>query len=154
MALIGSKLLPPGCVDVRGWSDRLRKDSVCSQGGRPAKCFNVPGAHFPSDPSALHLGMFVLEEASCCLLVHVTSGCEFCCHSHWGWRDRLSTPQVWRLRQRRPRVLRRKRDCTLALFLTFSRWPSYLVSGDFRKGRIGTSTFLLTMPVSTSVEEG
>ena len=32
--------------------------------------------------------------------------------SHWGWRDRLSTPQVRQLRQRRPRVLRRKRDCT------------------------------------------
>ena len=33
-------------------------------------------------------------------------------HSHWEWGDRLSTPQVQRLRQRRPRVLRRKRDCT------------------------------------------
>ena len=29
-----------------------------------------------------------------------------------GWRDRLSTPQVQRLRQRRPWLLRRKRDCT------------------------------------------
>ena len=25
---------------------------------------------------SLHLGMFVLEEASCCVLVNVTSGCE------------------------------------------------------------------------------
>ena len=30
----------------------------------------------------------------------------------------------------------------------------YLVSGDFGGGRIGTSPFLLTMPVSTSEEEG
>ena len=40
----------------------------CSQGGRPARCFNVSCAHFPSDPSVLHLGMFVLEEVFVCWL--------------------------------------------------------------------------------------
>ena len=39
-------------------------------------------------------------------------------HSHWGWRDRLSTSQALRLPLRQLRVLRRRRDCTLALLLT------------------------------------
>ena len=29
----------------------------------------ISSAHFPSDPSVLHLGMCLLEEASCCVLV-------------------------------------------------------------------------------------
>ena len=51
--------------------------SLCSQGGRPARCFNVSSAHFPSDPSVLHLGMCLLEEASCCVLFGITRGYEF-----------------------------------------------------------------------------
>ena len=62
--------------------------------------------------------------------------------------------QVWRLRQRRPRVLRRKRGCTLALFLATSRWPFYVVSVYFGGGRIGTFTFLLTLTWCFSEEEG
>ena len=53
-----------------------------------------------------------------------SSGClhRLCvgCVFPWGWRDRLSTPQVQRLPLRRPRLPRRKRDCTPALFLTTS----------------------------------
>ena len=45
-----------------------------------------------------------------------SSGClhRLCvgCVFPWGWRDRLSTPQVQRLPLRRPRLPRRKRDCT------------------------------------------
>ena len=39
---------------------------------------------------------------------------------HLGWGDRLSTPQVQRLLLHEPWLLRRKRDCTPALFLTSS----------------------------------
>ena len=46
------------------------------------------------------------------------SGCCLC--GHLGWGDRLSTPQVLRLLLHVPRLLRRKRDCTPALFLTSS----------------------------------
>ena len=46
------------------------------------------------------------------------------CVLYWGWGDRLSTCQVPWLRQQQPRVLRRKRDCTLALFLTTSTGTS------------------------------
>ena len=35
------------------------------------------------------------------VVVDITCGC-LSCHSHWGWRDRLSTPQVRRLHQRPP----------------------------------------------------
>ena len=41
-----------------------------------------------------------------------------------GVGERLPTPQVLRLRHRRPRVPRRKRDCTPALFLTWVRGTS------------------------------
>ena len=40
--------------------------------------------------------------------------------SHWGWGDRLSTPQVQRLLLHEPWLHRRKKDCTPALFLTSS----------------------------------
>ena len=46
------------------------------------------------------------------------SGCCLCGHLRWG--DRLSTPQVLRLLLHEPRLLRRKRDCTPALFFTSS----------------------------------
>ena len=56
--------------------------------------------------------------------------------------------------ERRPRVLRRKRDCTPASLPNILEMALYLVSGDFGGGRIGTSPFLLATPVSTSEEEG
>ena len=46
------------------------------------------------------------------------SGCWLC--DHLGWGDRLSTPRAHRRLLRQPRLLRRKRDCTPALFLTSS----------------------------------
>ena len=49
--------------------------------------------------------------------------CRVTGHSR-GWGERLSTPQVLWLRQRRPCVLRRKKDCTPALFLTSSATSS------------------------------
>ena len=59
-----------------------------------------------------------------CFAESHSSGClhQLCvgCVFPWGWRDRLSTPQVQRLPLRRPRLSRRKRDCTLALFFTTS----------------------------------
>ena len=69
-----------------------------------------------------------------------------------GWGDRLSTPKS-RLHHRRPRVLRRKRDCTHPL-PHILEIAILLVSGDFGGGRIGTSPFLLTLPVCTSEGEG
>ena len=46
-----------------------------------------------------------------CSNADITCGC-LSCHSHWRWRDRLSTSQVRRLLLPEPRLLRRKRDCT------------------------------------------
>ena len=138
MAAIGSK------CEVATFAN-----SLCSQGGRPAKCFTVSGAHFPSDPSVLHLGMCLLEEASGC----VSHGCEFSVTPTGGGETGSPPPQVWRLHQRRLRVLRRKRDCTLPL-PHILEVAFYLVSVDFGGGRIGTSPFLLTLPVGTSEEEG
>ena len=51
--------------------------------------------------------MSLLEESSCC----VSHGCEFM-SLPLGVERQAFHPQVRRLRQRRPRVLRRKRDCT------------------------------------------
>ena len=65
-----------------------------------------------------------------CLSIDALMSVVFFWHSHWGWGERLSTIQVQRLRQRRPRVLWRKGDCTPAVFLTFSRSPS-TSSGDY-----------------------
>ena len=59
-----------------------------------------------------------------------------------------------RLRQRRPRVLRRKRDCTPALFLTLLRWPSTSSPGTLEEDGLAPSPFLLTMLVTTSEEKG
>ena len=53
-----------------------------------------------------------------------------------------------------PWLLRRKRDCTPALFLTSSLCSSCNVAAFFGGGRIGTSPFLLTMSRSSPEEEG
>ena len=56
---------------------------------------------------SLHLGKCLLAEAFRC----VTHGCEFY-ETPIGVGRKALHPQVQRLLQRRPRVLRRKRDCT------------------------------------------
>ena len=64
-------------------------------------------------------------------------GCVFFGTPTWGGGEKLSTPQVRRrLQNRRPRVLRRKRDCTPALFFAYSRWPSTSSLGISGGGRI------------------
>ena len=60
----------------------------------------------------LHLGMCLLESPL------VLSGWLVVCLT--GVERQLSAPQVPWLRQRQPRLPRRKRDCTLALFFTTS----------------------------------
>ena len=51
-----------------------------------------------------------------------------------GWGDRLSTPQVQRLLLHIPWLLRRKRDCTPALFLTISVCTSTLSCSSEEEG--------------------
>ena len=98
--------------------------------------------------SRVHVGLSAsvrLDVVACVLGV---SG-----HSHWGWGDRLSTPQVQRLLLHEPWLLRRKRDCTPALFLTLGVYIGN-VAVYFGGGRIGTSPFLLTLTRSSPEEEG
>ena len=77
--------LPPGGVVFKGGVTAFEK----MHRGRLGKCWvnvsfstafahrvddqrgvsMVSSAHFPSDPFVLHLGMCLLEEASCCVLV-------------------------------------------------------------------------------------
>ena len=78
----------------------------------------------------------------------------FFCHSHWGWRDRLSTspsPAASSTTSAGTSEEEGLHTCPLPNILEMA---FFLVSGDFGGGRIGTSPFLLTMPVSTSEEEG
>ena len=58
------------------------------------------------------------------LVLCLVERCWLCVPLEWG--DRLSTPQVQRLLHHEPRLLRRKRDCTPALFLTSSVCTSTL----------------------------
>ena len=137
MAVIGSTLLPPGCVDVRGWSDRFREDSLCSQGGRPARCFNVSSAHFPSDPSVLHLGMCLLDEASCCVLFGITHGCEFFVTPTGGGDSALHPPSPAASSTTAAGTSEEEglHACPLP---HIAEVAFHLVSGDFGGGRIGT----------------
>ena len=112
-------------------------------------------AHFPSDPFGCTWACVCLKRhLVVCWLTSPVVESFFFWHSHWWWGERLSTAQVQRLRPRRPRVLRRKRDCTPALFLTFSRWPSTMSPGTSEEEGLAPSPFLLTVPASTSEEEG
>ena len=82
-------------------------------------------------------------------MLQLCVGCVF----PWGWRDRLSTPQVLRLPLRRPWLPRRKRDCTLPsssqLPRVHLRRPCVL-----RKRKDCTQAFLFTTSACTSEEEG
>ena len=62
--------------------------------------------------------------------------------------------QVQRLRQRRPRVLRRKRDCRPALFLTSSATSSAMSLSSSEEEGLAPSPCLLTLTRSSPEEEG
>ena len=80
-------------ADVQGLSDRLRDGTSRPLGEVLGQCVcskafahrvddqrgvsMLSSAHFPVDPFVLHMGMCLLEEASCCVLVDVTRGFEF-----------------------------------------------------------------------------
>ena len=138
MTAIGSK------YEVTTFANKL-----CSQGGRPAKCFTVSDAYFPSDPSVLHLGMCLLEESSGC----VSNGCEFYVTPTGGGETGSPPPKSSGFVNDGRGYFGGRgtahRPLPHILEVAF-----YLVSGDFGGGRIGTSPFLLATTVGTSEEEG
>ena len=94
----------------------------------------------------LHLGLCLLEESPL-----VLSGWLVVCLT--GVERQLSAPQVPWLRQRQPRVLRRKRDCTLP---SSSQLPRVHLRRRcvLRRRKDCTQAFLFTTSACTSEEEG
>ena len=93
--------------------------------------------------------MCLLEEASCC----VSHGCEFFVTPTGGGETGSPHPKSGGFINNGRGYFGGRgiahRPLPHILEVAF-----YLVSGDFGGGRIGTSPFLLTMPMSTSEEEG
>ena len=108
--------------------------SLCSQGGRPARCFNVSSAQ-----ACLCLKRHL------CVLVGVTRGCEFYGNPTGGGEKRSPPPQVQRLLLHVPWLHRRKRDCTPALFLTSSVGTSAKSLCTSEEEGLAPSPFLLTL---------